>query len=413
MRISGAESLVASSNIFVGIESTLTVKPYLRKADNRVRITAQLISVEDGYHLWSEKFDREMDDIFAIQDEISMAIVNSLKVKLLAKEKAAIEKRHTNDPEAYNLYLKGLYFSSKPSPEAFEKALEYFRKAIDKDPEFALALAGMAYVYGSYGILGFLPPDEVLPNAKAVLSKALELDENLSEAHATSALIAFWFEWNWESAGNHFTKALNLNPGNAFCRAWYGWYQLAMGKPDEAVVEIKRAQELDPLMPLFYAMGTGIHYSARKLDEALDQFHKAIELDPYSGLAYFHGGRVYLGKGMLDEALSSFQKSLELVIFAGWAESGIAVIHILRGERKKAEQILRDLIKRKKTTYVSSYCIAAVYFYLGEKDKTLEFLEKAYEERDTLMPFIKVHTEIIDIQSDPRFLPFVKKMGLF
>ncbi len=383
----------------------------IRKAGNRVRITAQLINVEDGYHLWSEKFDREMNDIFAIQDEISMAIVDNLKVKLLAKEKAAIEKRHTDDPDAYNLYLKGLHFGSKPSPEAFEKALEYFKKAYDQDPRFALALAGMAYIYGSYGIFSFLSPDEVLPNAQAALSKALELDEDLSEAHVVSALIAFWFEWDWEAAENHFTKALNLNPGNAFCRAWYGWYQLAMGKPDEAVAEIKRAQELDPLMPLFYAMGTGIHFSAGKLDEAVDQFHKAIELDPYSGAALFQVGRVYLKKGMLDEALSAFKKSLELVIFAGWAESGIAFIHILRGERKKAEQILHDLLKRKKTTNVSSYCIASIYFQLGEKDKALEFLEKAYEERDILMPFIQVFVENIDTQSDPRFFPVVKKMG--
>jgi TolB-like protein/Tfp pilus assembly protein PilF len=383
----------------------------IRKAGNKVRITAQLINVEDGYHLWSEKFDREMNDIFAIQDEISMAIVNNLKVKLLAKEKAAIEKRHTDDPDAYNFYLKGLYFGSKPSPETFEKALEYFKKAHDKDPGFALALAGMAYIYGSYGIFGFLPPDEVLPNAKAVLSKALELDEDLSEAHAVSALIAFWFEWDWEAAENHFTKALNLNPGNAFCRAWYGWYRLAMGELDEAVAEIKRAQGLDPLMPLFYAMGTGIHFSADRLDEAVEQFHKAIELDPYLGAAYFQVGRVYLKKGMLDEALSSLQKSLELVVFAGWAESGIALIHIKRGERNKAEQILHDLLERKKTTNVSSYCIASIYFHLGEIEKTLDFLEKAYQERDILMPLIKVHTENIDIRSDPRFLTVVKKMG--
>lgn len=383
----------------------------IRKAGNRVRITAQLIDVEDGYHLWSEKFDREMNDIFAIQDEISMAIVDNLKVKLLAKEKAAIERRHTDDPDAYNLYLKGLYFGSKASPDAFEKALEYFRRAYDQDPGFALALAGMAYIYGSYGIFGFLPPDKVLPNVKAALSKALELDEELPEAHAVSALIAFWFEWDWEAAENHFTKALNLNPGNAFCRVWYGWYQLAMGKPDEAVAEIKRAQALDPLMPFFYAAGTGIHLSADRLDEAVEQFHKAVELDPYLGAAYFQVGRVYVKKGMLDEALSSFQKSLELVVFAGWAESGIALIHILRGERNEAEQILHDLLERKKTMNVSSYCIASIYFHLGEIEKTLEFLEKAYQERDILMPFIKVFTENIDIRSDPRFLPVVKKMG--
>ncbi len=383
----------------------------IRKAGNRVRITSQLINVEDGYHLWSEKFDREMEDIFAIQDEISMSIVESLKVKLLKREKAAIEKRHADDPEAYNLYLKGLHFGSKPTPEAFNKALEYHRKAIDKDPNFALPYAAMANIYASFGALSLLPPLEVLPKAKAALKRAMELDDSLSEAQAEAAFSAFWFEWDWKAAETYFRRALSINPGNAFCHAFYAWFNLAMGRPDEAVSEIKKAQELDPLMSAFYAFGTGIHRIIGKLDEAIDQFNKAIELDPNSGLAYFHVGAAYLAKGMMEEAVSHLQKSLNLTPYSGWAESCLVDVYLQQGKGREAERLLEQLLERKKKTFVSSYCIAHIYHSLEDLDKTLEFLEKAYEERDTLMPFINVFLEFGKVRSEPRFKAILEKMG--
>ena len=383
----------------------------VRKAGNKLRITAQLINVADGYHLWSERYDRELEDVFAIQDEISMAIVSNLEVQLLRGEKEKLVKRHTENPEAYSLYLKGLYFSSKASPEGFEKALQYFREAIDKDPNFALPYTGVATVFLALGIFSLLPAKEILPKAKAALDKALELDDTLAEAHANAASMAFWFEWDWKAAENHFKKALALNPGMASCRAWYAWYQLAMGRFDEAISEIKKAQELDPLMPLFYATGTGIHFTVGKLDEAMDQFHKAIELDPNFGLAYFHVGRVYYLKGMMEEAISAFQKSLGLVPYSGWAECGLGMIYHLQGEKEKAENLLEELIERKKKMYVSSVCIALLCHDLGKPELAYEFYEKAFEERDILMPLIKVHPEHEKHRSDPHFKALLKKMG--
>ena len=383
----------------------------IRKAGNRIRITAQLINVEDGYHLWSEKFDREMEDIFTIQDEISLSIVESLKVKLLKREKAAIEKRHTDDPEAYSLYLKGLHFSSKPTPEALNKALEYYRKAIDKDPNFALPYAAMAYIYGSFAVLSFMPPLDVFPKARAAFKKALELDDSLAEAHAQAALAAFWFEWDWKAAESYFKRALTLNPGMALCHAWYAWYHLAMGRFDEAISEIKKAQELDPLLSVPYAMSIRIHRDAGRLDETEDEFQKAIELDLNSGLAYFHMGTAYLDKGMIEEAFSFLTKSLELAPFSGWAEAGLAYINIRQGKKEEAEKILGDLLERKKKMYVSSLSIALIYQDLGETDKAFEFLDKAYDERDSLMPYINVFNEMDGFRPDPRFKTLLKKMG--
>ncbi len=226
----------------------------IRKAGNRLRVTAQLINVEDGFHLWSQRYDMEMHDVFAIQDEITAAIVDNLKVKLLAGETAALRKRSTEDPEAYNLYLKGLYFYARPSPESYEKALACYRAAVDKDPNFALAYAEMANVFGGLGALNLAPPAEMWPKAKAALEKALALDQDLAEAHSVAAGLAFWFEWDWEAAGRSFERVLSLNPGDVMSHGHHGFFCLNRRKFDEAIREMNKCLELDPLMPLFLCL---------------------------------------------------------------------------------------------------------------------------------------------------------------
>jgi adenylate cyclase len=386
----------------------------VRKAGNRLRITAQLINVEDGYHLWSEKYDRELEDIFAIQDEISLAIVESMKLKLLAREKTALRKHHTDDPEAYNLYLKGLYFAAKPNREALQKALEYFREALDKDPALASAHAGVAYVYGAMSSLDLALPKEMMPKAKAALQKALQLDENLAEAHALAAMLAYYYEWDWDAAERSFNHTFALNPGHSWAHAWRGWFCVAMNRYDEAIREITLAQNLDPLMPLFYAFSVGIHVAAGKFDQAIDEFRKATELDPNIGLAYFHVGFVYMHKGELDTAVSIFRKSKELGVSPGWAEFIIALIHIKRGEKEKAVQILDELVELKKQTYSSSWSIAMGWAALDDFDRAFEFFDMAYEERETLMPFTPVYIDMANpaIKSDPRYKELLTRMKL-
>ena len=386
----------------------------IRKAGTKLRITAQLVNVEDGYHLWSEKFDREMEDIFAVQDEISKAIVDKLKVKLVAQEKVAIKKRHTDDPEAYNLYLKGLYFSYKPSLEALNRALEYFRRAIEMDPGFALAHAGMGNAYCNLGALNLAPPTEVMPKARMAIQRALELDDQLAEAHAQAANMAFYYEWDWAAADQSYQRAIAANPGYAAAHAWYAWNCIGRGRDDEAIREIKLAQNLDPLMPFFYALSVGIHSAVRPPDEAIEEFRKATELDPNIGLAYSHAGVAYFREGSLDEAVKAFEKSKELAVYAGWAESALGIIALARGERQKAEKILEEMLEQKKKANVSATCIAFLYGALGSLDEAFEFLEQACAERDSVLAYVHLYARILSprIAEDPRFKTLLKKMDL-
>jgi serine/threonine protein kinase/Tfp pilus assembly protein PilF len=386
----------------------------IRKAGNRLRITAQLINVEDGFHLWSERFDREMVDIFAIQDEISLAIVEHLKVSLRLGEKTALKKRSTDDPEAYNLYLKGLYFYARPSPDSLSKALNSFQAAIDKDPNFALAYAGMAGVFAGLGNLNLAPPAEMWPKAKAALQKALSLDNNLAEAHAGAAALAFFYEWDWDAAGRSFDRVLSLNPGDAMSHGQRGWFCLNRRRFDEAIREIKQALELDPLMPLYYVWSVGLHVAVGRPDEALQVFAKAMEIDPNSGLAYFHAGTAYARKGLLDEALDTFEKGKRLVVFPGWAEANLGLLYLKKGNREKAARILDEMIEGRNKINVSATNIAWLAGALGKLDLAFEFLDKAYEERDTLMAFIHIYTEWLcpAISADPRFKDVLIKMKL-
>jgi TolB-like protein/Tfp pilus assembly protein PilF/tRNA A-37 threonylcarbamoyl transferase component Bud32 len=387
----------------------------VRKAGNRLRVTAQLINVEDGFHLWSERYDREMADIFAIQDEISSAIVDSLKVTLRVGEMTALRKRPTDDPEAYNLYLKGLYFVARPSPESYGKALDSFQAALVKDPDFALAYAGIANVYGGLGVMNLAPPAEMWPKAKAALQKALSLNEDLAEAHAVAAQMAFWYEWDWEAAGRSFDRVLALNPGDAMSHGMHAWYCLNRGRFDETIGEIKTALELDPLMPLFYAWSVGLHWSVGKPDEAIVEFAKALELDPNQGLAYFHAGMAYSQRGLTDEALAAFERGKKLVVFPGWIEGNLGLIYLKKGDREKAERMLEDMLEKKsRVINLSSVCIAWLAGLLGKLELAFEFLDKAYEERDTLMAFIHIYTKWTcpPLLEEPRFKNVLTKMKL-
>jgi len=387
----------------------------VRKAGNRLRVTAQLINVEDGFHLWSERYDREMADIFAIQDGITAAIVESLKVTLRVGEKTALRSRSTDDPEAHSLYLKGLYFSARPSPESYSKALDSFQAAIAKDPNFTLAYAGMATIFGGLGAMSLAPPAEMWPKAKAAFQKALSLDENLAEAHSIAALLAFYYEWDWEAAGRSFDRALSLNPGDAMSHGIRGWFCLNRRMFEEAIREIKKALELDPLMPMYYAWSVGLHWSVGRPGEALQEFAKALEIDPNNGLAYFHAGVAYYRKGLLGEAIDTFEKGKKLVVFPGWIEQNLGLIYLRKGNREKAAQILEEMIESKnKIKNLSATCIAWLAGELGKLDLAFKYLDKAYEERDTLMPFIHIYTEFFSpaISADPRFKDVLVRMKL-
>jgi serine/threonine protein kinase/tetratricopeptide (TPR) repeat protein len=386
----------------------------IRKAGNRLRITAQLINIEDGFHLWSERFDRDAEDVFAIQDEISLAIVEALKVTLRVGEKTALKKRSTDNPDAHNFYLKGLYFAARPDIESLNKALKFFKDALKEDPNFALAHSGMARIFGSFAAMNLASPTEMWPKAKEAIHKALTIDEDLVEALAQMAYMAFWSEWDWGSAEKSLERVLALNPGDAFSHGTYAWFMLSQKRFGDAIQEVKKALFLDPLMPLYYVWSVGIHAAAGYCDEAIHEFSKAMELDPKLGLAYFHAGLAYFQKGELEKTTELFKKSMEFGAFPGWAETMLALVYLRKGENEKADRIYQDQLAQIEKMTPSFVSLAWTAAALGDFDSAFEFFDKAYETRDILLPYIHVYTGFIlpDLQRDQRFKDLLVKMEL-
>jgi len=384
----------------------------VRKAGNKLRITAQLVDVDDGYHLWSEKYDRDMEDIFAIQDEISLAIVDKLKVELLGEEKEALVKRHTDNLKAYHLYLKGRYFWNRRFEGGLQKAIEYFQQAIDKDPLYALAYSGMADCYNLLGLYGFFPPKEVYARAKTAAKKALEIDDNLAEAQSSLGFIGTFFDWDWPAAEIEFKRAIDLNPNYATAHEWYALYLAIMGRFDEAIAEVKRAQELDPLSIIINAIAGLIFYLARRYDEAIEHYRKTFEMDPNFSMAYLYQGAAYADRDMWEEAVEAWKK---LVTLSGGSQFAVGYLgfgYAMSGQKDEALKMIDRLNNLSNERYVSPFSRALIYMGLGEKDQAFEYLEKAYVERESFMAFFKVWSFFDSFRSDPRFKALLKKMGL-
>ncbi len=382
----------------------------VRKAGNRVRITAQLINVADGYHLWSDKYDRNIEDIFAIQDEISLAIVDRLKVKLLKEEKAKLVKRFTENQEAYNLYLKGRYFWNRRYEGGLQKGIEFFQQAIEKDPLYALAYVGMADCYILLGHFGWLPPKEAYPRARTAAEKALEIDDKLAEAHTSMGWIRTFYDWDWIGAEEEFKRALNLNPNYATGYEWYAVSLAPMERLDEASILLKRALELDPLsLMISTVVGLGLYW-ARQYDEALDQYRRTLEMDPNFSLAYLFQGFNLVGKEMWKEAIASLKRFVALSMNSPIGIGHLGLAYALSGQTDEALKMLDQLNELSKKRYVSSLYKALIYGGLGKKDHAFEYLDKAYDERESWMATLKTAPFMDSLRSDPRFTVLLKKI---
>jgi serine/threonine protein kinase/tetratricopeptide (TPR) repeat protein len=386
----------------------------VRKAGNRLRVTVQLINVDGGYHLWSERYDRELEDVFAIQDEITLAVVENLKVRLLRGEKASLTKKYTNDLEAYNLFLKGQFFLNKRTAEGLKKAIQYFEQAIQRDPNYAVAHAGLANFYLLMPIYAPFSPKEANLKAKEAVTNALKIDNNLAEAVTSLALLKLYDEHDWEGAEQEFKRAIKYNPGYAIAHSWYASeYLIIRARADEAIEEMNRALELDPLSLVNNRDLGMIYYYARQYDQAIAALKKTIEIE--TDFIHTHGllGLVYLEKSMFEEALSELQK--EIVISKGsdfTAEAWIGIAHARIGNTNKAKEILEDLLKRSRQVFISPYLIAALNCHLKEIDKGFEWLETAYKESDSWLNFINVDPGVDIVRSDPRFKTVLKKMNI-
>ncbi len=383
----------------------------VQKSADKVRVNVELIRAATDTHLWADTFDRKLTDVFAVESEVATKIAETLQAKLTGFEQHAIAVRPTENSEAYQLYLKGRYFRNKLTPEGFEKAIEYFQQAIEKDPAYALAYAGLSDIYGNLGFYGLLPPREMWPKAKAAALKALEVDDNLVEAHVALGWVSFTYDWDWTAAEKHFERALALNPASrATYYPWYSYYLGILGRSDEAVAEAKRALDRDPVSPVMNNNLAEQLLLARRFDEAIEQCRKALEMDPSFSLTHSELSRLYVAKGMYREALVESEKYLALTPRNPTALASRAYAHARLNERSQALQALDELTALSKQRYVSSYLFALVYAGLGEKDQTFTWLEKAYEERSGFLPYLKVNPTWDPLRSDPRFQALVAKV---
>jgi serine/threonine-protein kinase len=357
----------------------------VRKAGTRLRITAQLIKVADGYHMWSERYDRELEDVFAIQDEISLAIVEALKVQLLEEQKAALAQRYTDDLEAYNLYLKGRFYLNQRGP-ALGRALEYFQQAIDRDAQFPLAHAGLAEAYIFLAVYALMPPVEALPHAKQAATRALALNDRLPEAHVAAGLFEWFYNWNTSRAEKAIAQALELNPGHVNAHYQYGAYLLyTTGRFEEARAHLRRVIELDPFWAIAHAHVGICLIMQRDYQEAVVQLQQAVEIDPNFFYTHWQLGHANQFAGRYPEALAAQQVAVRVSRRHPCALYGLAAAHAAAGQQAAAENILEELHQRSRQDYVSPSILGFIYLALGKKDEAFIWLERAREERDTML----------------------------
>jgi TolB-like protein/Tfp pilus assembly protein PilF len=385
----------------------------VRKAGDRLRITAQLVDTTGGHHLWSESYDRNMDDVFAIQAEITSAIVDRLKPKLLGEQRASLTKRQPVDLEVYDLYLKGLFFQRKQTKVAAKMSIEYFDQAIEKDPNYAPAYAGLAVSYGLLPYFSPLPPKEVVPKARKMALKALEIDETLAEAHASLGFIKTWYDWEWEEGERKIKRAIELNPGYATAHEFYSFNLMFRARFDEALKEMERALELDPLSVALNQDLVVVCRFAKQFDRAIEAGKTAIPMDPSRMYAHLELGAAYFGKSMYEKALMEFQKERDVSGRANaWPEVYIGWIYAEMSKADEAQKLLDDLVKRSEQEYVSPFILACFHFVLGKNDEGFKWLNKAYEEYDHEFCYLKIAWHFDSVRSDPRYIALLKKMNL-
>jgi TolB-like protein/DNA-binding winged helix-turn-helix (wHTH) protein/Tfp pilus assembly protein PilF len=379
---------------------------------DRVRITAQLIEASTDHHLWAASYDRDLQNVLSMQEEVTRAIVSEVRVKLTAQEQARLANMHPINPEAFQLWLKGRYYWYKLNPEGLQKAIEYFQQALEKDPAYAPAYAGLADSYNLLAFFNVFPPREVMPKAKAAAVKALELDDNLAEAHVSLGWAGFTYDLDWPAAGKHFDRAIVLNPAYPLAHSYYSLYLGALGRSEEGLTEAKRALDLDPVSPAINHYVVVQLYLARRFDEAIEQCRKTLELDPSFTAVHGTLAEVYSAKGMYREALAEYEEYSALSGGSPRSTAFVGYAHARLGQRSQAFRVLEQLRAASKQKYVPALSFAIVYVGLGEKEQAFLWLEKAYDERTNSLAYLKVQATWDPLRSDPRFADLVRRIGL-
>jgi serine/threonine protein kinase/Tfp pilus assembly protein PilF len=377
-----------------------------------LRIGVELVDVATGSQLWGAQYDRKSGDIFAIQDEISNEISGKLRLQLSQAQKKKLTRRHTEDPEAYRIYLKGRHHWNRWTEEGFYKAIEYFQQAVQKDPEYALAYAGLADCYVLLGWNSYLLPKDAFPKAKAAALTALQLDPNLGEAHAALAAVLWLYDWQWQEAQKEFKRSLELNPTYPTANHWHAEYVMTMGRQIEAIALMKKSQTLDPLSIIINVAIGWANYMARRYDDALEQFLQTVELDPNYPVTHWFLGLLYRATGPYDLAITEGEKGVNFSGGSPVIRAALAHSYGKAGRTKEALQILDDLAKLAERKYVASHFFAGIHIGLGEIDRALEYLEKSYEEHSHWLIYLHMDPSMDDLRNDPRFQDLVKRVGL-
>lgn len=390
----------------------LVLEGKMQQMGERIRVTVQLLKVESAVPLWAEKFDCKLMDLFELQDSISSQVIETLMIQLSRDERELLTRRYSANSEAYQEYLKGRYQWNKWTHEAFQKSIKHFERAIEIEPDFALAYTGLADAYNALEFYGYCSPHLTMPQMKFAANKAIEIDETLAEAHLSLATTYMFYDWNWPGAEEEFRRSIELNSTYALAYQGYGMFLAAMGRYDEAIAKLKRALELDPVSPLISTTAGLIYYFAGQFDKAIDQYERTLEAEPNFILAHTSLGDVYLQIGMYKEAVAEFEEAIRL----GGREPGLlsSLGHALAasGKREEATAILEELLEAAHRDYISPTAIATIYMGLEEIDKAFEMLQVAYYERSNRMVFLRAQPCFFPLHSDRRFAELLKCVGL-
>ncbi len=383
----------------------------LLQRGNTLIVRAELMDVATGAQLWGGQYHRESEDVFALQDDLSREISEKLQLELSGNEKQRLTKRYTEDSEAYRLYLKGRYHWNKRSPEGLQKAVEYFRQALDQDPAYSLAYVGLADTYAYLSFFNLVAPCEAMPKAKAAAMKGLWIDNDIAEAHVSMGYISFIYDGNWAAAGKHFEQALALNPAYSRAHTFYALYLSSLGRSEEALEVAKHAVDLDPASPaVSHSLAVQL-YLARKFERAIEQTHGTLDMDANFAISYAVLGEAYLARGMYREGLSALEKYSVLSRRCSASLALLGYSQARLGERKQAIQIIDELKAASKKSFVPALWFALIYAGLEEKDQAFTWLEKALEERFNRLAYLKVEALWDPLRSDPRFADLLRRVG--
>jgi TolB-like protein/Flp pilus assembly protein TadD len=398
----------------LGVEALVTGRVVQRGDD--LSVSAELVDAHEDKQLWGEQYSRKLADTASVQQEIATAISANLQVRLSSEEKTRLAKSSGTNSEPYHLYLRGRYHANQTTEAELRKSIEYFQQAIDKDPGYALAYAGLA---DSYSALGggwmYLPPTDTLPKAKAAAEKALELDDTLAEAHAALAYATF-FDWDWPGAEREFKRAIELNPNSALSHARYGECLKTRLRFNESIAEAQRALELDPLSPDTFSQLGNFYLMTRRYDESIAQFQKALDLNPNLPVVRAMLATAYAMKRMYPQALAEYDKiaDQDKVTAAGnqFAAGMLGWIHAVSGRRTDALKIAQEFKDLSAHTYVDFYWSGVIYAGLGDKDEAFRLLEKSYQEHAATLPYLAVDPFWYGMHSDPRYADLLRRIGL-